>query len=622
MADPNIYGIQDISTFGDPFKTYANAVYPRNVREMLLWADWLWQRHGVYSMAIQRSIRYFLNEVEVFGDSLAIATKRQYHERLMDDFNVLDHLALVGDDRIGYGNSFTSVYKPIERQLICPKCGTLRVLRDLKPQREYSFITTPTGGEFRTCCPSCSYEGIHTRHDTVDMSFKRGLKVIRWSPYDLEIDHCAWSDEAEYYFTPKGDVAGKVKAADHLTLATIPWEFAEATLAGKILKFDRNTFLHLRNRSSATLVNYAGGWGLPTFMSNFSKVVMLQILDKYNEAIASDYITPIRLLTAQTASGGLDPMKLMDSSVFMNMVTNIITNKRRDPTSWHFLPAPIDYHVIGGEAKNLVPVELIDRELDSLLTSMGIATEMYRGSVTVSGPPTGLRLFEKTWLHHVNDLNYWLSWYMDNCRDLLMWEDSRAKLVITSVVEDEMTKNTKLNLASSKVISRTTALRPLGLDVSYERKLMQDEALEDAEYARELQSRVSKDDGLSMFMQQAAPGEIPPNASKANNGLPPEQQGAGGAPAGAPAPAQGGAPGPSGAQAAGANPTLDQIVAQAQQVAQDLFSAPDRPQQLATLKKQNPALHAMVMQEIKNQEQSIKSDAVAQAKQPQQGAPM
>jgi len=308
--------------------------------------------------------------------------------------------------------------------------------------------------------------------------------------------------------------------------------------------------------------------------------------------------------------------------VFMNMVTNIITNKRRDPTSWHFLPAPIDYHVIGGEAKNLVPVELIDRELDSLLTSMGIATEMYRGSVTVSGPPTGLRLFEKTWLHHVNDLNYWLSWYMDNCRDLLMWEDSRAKLVITSVVEDEMTKNTKLNLASSKVISRTTALRPLGLDVSYERKLMQDEALEDAEYARELQSRVSKDDGLSMFMQQAAPGEIPPNASKANNGLPPEQQGAGGAPAGAPAPAQGGAPGPSGAQAAGANPTLDQIVAQAQQVAQDLFSAPDRPQQLATLKKQNPALHAMVMQEIKNQEQSIKSDAVAQAKQPQQGAPM
>ena len=67
------------------------------------------------------------------------------------------------------------------------------------------------------------------------------------------------------------------------------------------------------------------------------------------------------------------------------------------------------------------------------------------------------------------------------------------------------------------------------------------------------------------------------------------------------------------------NPSVDDLMAQAQEIAQQLMAAPPatRRNELTTMKKSNPTLHAMVKQELTNIEQGIQSDALAQAKQPQ-----
>jgi len=111
--------------WGSPFATYARQHFPRNLTEVFNWSEYLWLHHGVYTKAIQRAVRYFLTKIEIVG-TVDYKTKRKYTDFLHDRLNILDSMATVGDDYMSYGNSFTSVYKPFYRNLICPKCKIMK----------------------------------------------------------------------------------------------------------------------------------------------------------------------------------------------------------------------------------------------------------------------------------------------------------------------------------------------------------------------------------------------------------------------------------------------------------------------------------------------------------------
>lgn len=39
------------------------------------------------------------------------------------------------------------------------------------------------------------------------------------------------------------------------------------------------------------------GWGTPLFLSSFNNVLRLAYMDKFNEAVATDFIAPIRMIS-------------------------------------------------------------------------------------------------------------------------------------------------------------------------------------------------------------------------------------------------------------------------------------------------------------------------------------
>ena len=65
--------------------------------------------------------------------------------------------------------------------------------------------------------------------------------------------------------------------------------------------------------------------------------------------------------------------------------------------------------------------------------------------------------------------------------------------------------------------------------------------------------------------------------------------------------------------------TADQAWDQAYQMAQQLYNAPPnvRRSELTNLKANDPQMHAFVTDMLRNMEQQVASDAVAQSKQPQ-----
>jgi len=615
MANLDPSTTRDLDSLGvaNPFRTYSNIIYPRTMDEILQWAEWLWNRHGIYTMAIKRSIRYFLNELELYGDDLSVDQRKAYSLQLHRDFNILETAGLIGDDLIGFGNSFSSITLPIKRSIQCQECAMTRVLDKLEPDEGYTFEEW----EFHSKCPSCGYSGVHTRLDTPDKSDLHGLRVIRWDPRDVQIDFCRLSGDREYYLKVDGNSAGKIKDGDHLHLCTVPWEFIEAVKEDELFKFNPKTFRHLEIATPAGSYRKNEGWGIPYFMSCFSQVVQLQMLERFDEAIAADFIVPLRYLTPGVSKAGLDPLQTFGMGNFMGNVKKMIKEHKNDPTHWGLLPAPVEYHVAGGEGAQLQQVEQIERRIDVLLSTMGVATEFYRGSLTaVNGPPIGLKAFEKTWSHFTGPIVTWLNWYLEQCSELLGWNTVNGRLIHTSLAEDEVTKQVKLNLASAGVVSQTTALKAFNIDPDIERERLKEEARQMADEAREENAKESKAGMLDEYVQMGAPSDIPPNAAQANMGLPAGEAAppaAGGVmPAG---PGGGMAPMGSGASTGNGPPTLDQMQADAAGMAQQLLASPTRKSELANLKKTDPTLHALVKQELENMEQGIQSQALLQAKQ-------
>ena len=602
-----------IMDFPDPFMTFSNIIYPTTVEEVFRWADRLWMRDGLYSQAIKKCVRYFLNDIDLVGDDLSHDTRKKYQAFLLEQMNILDQLAQVGDDVIAYGNSFTSVSVPITRSLVCPECGLSRPLSTLIKDTDFTWKDFTFVGD----CPQCSKKAlVFKRMDVNSVSPSSKIKVIRWAPQQISIKHCSITGESDYSYEIPAEERTAIKDGEDVFLRTMPWELIQAVKNEKPFNFNKETFYHLRCNTAANLLPTLKGWGLPLFMSNFSQVVHLQILERFNEAIAMDHIMPFRLLTppAQGGSAGLktDPMLSNNMGNFMGTVRNMVKQHRMDPTTWHTLPFPLQYQAIGGEAKKLVPVELIDRAQDILLTSMGVPQEFYRGSISMqTGPPISLRMFEKTWTHYTTMLDDWLGWFMGQCSRIMQWEGNiTGKLERTSVMEDDMGKQVKLNLASAKVISNRTALKAFGLDQDRERSQIIEEDRIMQELMREEQR---KEENTMMMSEQMAP--IPPGASDPNMGMPME---GGGVPApGAGAPVGGAPMPPMGSAPLGAgSPTLEGLMEEANQAAQQIMAMDPttRRNELTTLKKSNPTLHAQVKQIVSDTEQGIKSDALAQAK--------
>jgi hypothetical protein len=593
---------EKVADFPDPFASFSNLIYPRTVKDVFEWGEWLSLRHGMYSSAVRKSVRYFMTGIELKAKGGA-GVRKKYQDYLSRKANVMDTMATVADDLIFFGNVFTSILVPISRSLTCPKCSSSRPLRNMQKDEDYKWSNWKFTGD----CPVCRTKGVEFKREDAPKPLAEEARVttIRWPPALISIEHCSVSGESDYYFDPPAEVRKGVERGDHIWLATMPWEMIESIKDGVRFKFDKSTFKHLKAEAPATLRFKLNGWGLPPFMSSFNQVVHLMILERYNEAIAMDYIIPFRVLTPpQGTPGGRDPLIGVNLGDFTGRVSSMLKQRRRDPTSWSIMPMPLQYQMLGGEAKQLVPVELMDRALDNLLTSMSVPQEFYRSSISKwGGPPIALRMFERSWLPYTSLFDEWLNWYLGQISRINGWERIEGKLLRTSMYEDDKAKDVKLNLAASKIISQQTALKSFDIDADTEFERRLEEERDQQERLMEMQK---EQEAAAKFYQAMA--QPPPGAQ--------QQGGQGGQP-------RGRAGGDPNAQAM-ANPGgIEDLMAMAEQEAQRIMGldSTNRRRALVDMKGKNPTLHAQVTQVLKGYENDAAMQGVASARnQAQQAA--
>lgn len=585
-----------IGQFPNPFFDYASTQMPTNIYEVLRFAEHFFVSDGTIRSALQRVVSYFLTKIEITdaGDE----EKEKLEEFLSNEVQIMKELMIAGMNYMCYGNDFISVNIPFRRHLRCPKCNLE------KPIAQWDYAWTEW--EFRIECPKCKFTGAATRLDRRSVGADP-ITLIHWPAHELRVQTVPVPDnKTRYLWRLQPVIRTELNKGNKYYLEHTPWEIIEtARHPNHLFAFDENRIYHMRCLPPSGIRHF--GWGIPPILANWKQAWYIRVLKRYNEAIGLDFIMPFRVVTPSPGSGReADPVLHANLHTFNSKVLNMFAAHRRDPASVQALPFPIEFQMLGAEGRELAPVDLIEKGTDELLNGMGVPADFYRGTLQLQAAPTALRLFERTWVHFVAEMNHLLQWAVDQISELRNWEKVSVRLQPVTLADDLEKKSVLLQLAAGNQISRQTAFSPLGVNWKDEVKRMLDEEKQ----FQEEQARHQEEMDQKMQMQQTVqsmvpPGNMPDSAvqqAQQQQGQPQQDPNAPAGPVGQPMAPQSYAP--------QSGTTPEDLMAQAEQLAMQLLSMPyeQRRSQLADIKKSNETLHAQVMakmNEMRNKARSV-----------------
>ena len=564
--------------YPNPFWDIASEYVPRDINTVLEFAEFIYLSMGTYRAAARRVVRYFLTEVVLEGAT--DSEREKYEDFINDDLHLLNELASIGDEFMVYGNVFVSLYFPFDRYLICPNCKT----EAKATTKQYKFdIST---GTFSGDCP-CGAKNVQFRREDRRSPDTTRVRIIRWNPKLIRLRYHQISGRTEYFMELEPRFVQRIRDGQRFYIDDTPWSILDAIVKSQaagmpvLFQFRDDAIYHLRDATLSGLPVY--GWAIPPIMPNFKLAYYIQMLRRYDEAIALDFIVPFRVIYPERGTGpqGEDPLATISMASFIAAMQNMIEKKRKNLTAVQIAPFPIGYQMLGGEAKALAPKESIAFAIDELLNAIGYPAELYKGSLTIQAFPVALRLFEKTWGTMVDGYNDLIGWILIRLSRHFMWGEVTGKLRSVTLADDIERKALALQASAGMDISKQTAYRPLGID-----------------YLEEQRRVVEEQESIQKLQQEAMERQ---ETQQSQEGAQPQQ--------GDPSSTVGATPGD----------VYEQGKALAQQL---LLQTPDsqRRGELIKIKHSNPTLHAIVLQEMNQMRQDMASQGQAMMMQQAKGA--
>jgi hypothetical protein len=621
-------GVHSDERFPDPFCDIASLSMPESIQTALRWVEYVMNANGPYRQAIDRVVSYFITDIEIYDigeNTTGREEKEKFQVFLEDTLSIKNVLHSIGLDYMTYGNAFTSLLVPFRRYLSCKTCGLEMPLEKVYNSEQCAFKWQDF--QFHATCPKCKTTGVW-RHIDRRSGDTDSMHVKRWSPHDIDILWDPYTDECSYVWKIPQDYRALIKQGHLHHLERASWEVIQAIKNEQNLMFDKGVIYHLKEDALAGMRNR--GWGISRVLTNFRQAWYYQILHRYNEAIALDYVIPFRVITPAPRGGdaqSADPVHTINLSNFTARVQAMLRARRTDPARWNVLPFPVNYQALGGDASQLAPKDLLDQGLETLLKCIGMPVELFNGTLSFQAAPAALRLFEANWSHLPHNMNRFLTDLAAHVAKVMSWEPVGAKLVRVTHADDLNRQMAKLQLMQGQMISKTTGLKSVGIDYEDETKRM----LEEERIYAEEQERMQKE------MEQAQQMKDLSQSVDMMGGMGQAGAGATGMPAqgGAPVPAAGGAPmGPGQPTAvdqflmqrqnSGSIPrTPEDLQQQAQLIANQLLSLPEtqKDSELIKLKRGDATMHALVTSIIDDIRQQARSQGGAMVMAQQYGQP-
>lgn len=607
------------------FRTMAREAYPRTVEEMLQWASEMWNHCGIYSKAIRTAVRYFMTEVEIRSDKLGVLERQTYAKTVEDNFDILGEVSQIGDDYMGWGTSITTHHYPFTRNLRCPKenCSMDRSIKHVRESSGYTWVN----GKFTGTCPDCGSRVEFIVKDLVRVDDAARCFITRWPQQVCEIayNHITGSRDVTVDIPKYTEITDPILRGDPIYIDETPMEILECAVRGHKLKLQRDRVFVLTTDVPAFEGPMMSGWGKAPFMNAFDDVFMLRLLDRFNEAIVSERIMPFHVLSPPPIQGGVHTEAMADmimSHSTMNYpaeLQRLIARHRKNPTGFKTFPFPLQSQIIGGDAKQLLTVDLQEYIEGRVLREIGIPAEFYNPSADAA-PVINYQIFEKSFQHFSNRLNKWISWLFQQQAKFRKWKDVDARLVPVQLKSDPAVMQITVDQVAANrwpgsMLDRMMGRNPVEVfKEKLEEEVWQSELLE--AHSERMQKRMDNKaaitpmTGAQAVLSQQQGGQMPPGGAP----MPPS---------GAPMPmAPGGGMPP--VQGQGMGSTVEGLMEQAAQSAQQIYvmDSITKRRELQRIKATDQTMYNQIKGIMSQMETDAEAQGRVMSRQPQQGAMM
>lgn len=577
------------AAFPDPYADISSFYMPTSIKDAFDLTENLVMTMPPFRAVIQRVVRYFLTALEVHGAS--DVNRQKYEDFFNDDLHILQQLGEIGEDVAIYGNAFISIYLPFKRMLTCPHCKLCMCAEEVP----YDF--DPKKLAFKGHCRKCNQDVEFIREDRRSNDQSK-IRIIRWNPKRIDLRVHPVSGKTEYFYRLDERLVNHITSGqkvDQFYINESSWEFIEAACANrdgpeKKFQFKDESLYHFKMTTPAGVE--MRGWGMPPLLSLYKLAYYAQMMRRYDEAIAMDFIVPFRVLYPQGSpnSDGQDPLTISSMRTFVAAMQQMIARKRKNLTDVQIAPYPIGYQMLGGEGKQITPNDVMKTVQNDILNALGYPVDLYQGTLQLQAAPVALRVFERHWQFLVDGFNDLINWMMKIISRHLGWDKITGKLASVTLADDVERKALLLQSAAGQDISKTTAYKVYGIDYIKEQKRIAQEQME-------LQA-----------IQQRAMAAAQATQMNAGYNAPQEAGGEGGGDDGGAALAAG--------TPVGATP--GDIWSQAGDIAKNLVlnCPPSQVRgQLLKIKQTNPTLHSMVKQQMDDLRSQLRSQGQQMAMQ-------
>ncbi len=532
-------GMSRYAPFASPWYTAGLANAPFDYKVALQYAEFIWRHDGFLAPALERVIAYFLTDIVVrdsTNGSLSEDERKSIYKTLTENLHIINFLFRANVSRFCYGNAFISVIKKHRRMLICPRCGsTHRANIILDKQEQYNFKYVAEKVQFCGTCPACKKNVIFEVKD-IPEDGPNSVYLKLWNPHLIDLSWDDYDESGIYYYRIEEQFAARIRKGDSQLLAHYPLGFLKAAAKRRLFKFDRGVIFHLKDTEPAGI--RTNGWGIPRTITLYDVAYQHALIRKAIEQFNLDFLIPLRVITPAGSRNNpngasfADPIAMVDMSDYKSDLDQMLREHRQDPLAIKTLAYPVEYQMLGGEAKNLVPLDMLKEHQSFYANAAKIPTGFFSMDLQMQSATPMLHLFESAWSEVPDSNNAFLRWLSEKLRMFLNWSAVEIKLERPSIITDLQNQGLLMQLMQGGQVSQSTGMRSFGLDYQYESR----QKVEDEKYNTKILNKQQKEveaEAMAGQLSAAQPQDQGGGAPPPDGGVaapPPPPPGGGGAP--------------------------------------------------------------------------------------------
>lgn len=440
------------ATHPSPFFDVATTYMPKNIKELFKWCLFYFYTHPIINQVISKRTEYYVKDLIIETDDEDLKKK---YEGIIKDLGLRRFLIEHGMDCDAYGNGFVSIYFPFKRELVCKnkKCGAAIDIKkaEYKVRGKYALHGK---------CLKCGTPGEFEMKDS-SLNNAEGIRLIRWDPLNIQIEHNEISGVKFYYLAIPGRVKSGIMSGLRIYWESTPAAFIDAVRQNKWLKFEDGKIFHYKRPS---LADSNMEWGKSSITPVLREVFHLYTLRKAQESIALGRIMPFDYLYPKqqgpTIEGAYDGINL---DTWKTNLEEQIRKWREDPTYKPIMPIEVGHDTIGGDGKALMVYPEMQAASQSIENGLGMPSGFMSGSITYSGGNVVLRMLENSIMTDRDNRLELAQWILDDIADFMKINKVKVGMKEFKMADDTGKKEMLMALNREGKVSDNTFLNELDL---------------------------------------------------------------------------------------------------------------------------------------------------------------